>query len=215
MRSGMRGDRRRGLAPADEDLSRELVLRIQGGDERAWEDLYLRYRDRLLFSIRCRLGWRLRHRIDSEDILHSVFRDALSDLLGFEPQRPGALEHYLHVCVLNKIRSKAAYHAALKRAGDQPVDPSLLERLPARSPDPTYSDSERYERLERALDALPPHLREVVLLRAVEGLPFDEVARAMDRSPEAASKLYHRAVARLGQALRGWPPPEEPDANRG
>ena len=43
--------------------SLELLRRIQGGDSRAWEDLYFRYRDRLILSIRCRLGADLRARV--------------------------------------------------------------------------------------------------------------------------------------------------------
>lgn len=193
------------MEDASQDLSRELIGRVQAGDQRAWDDLYLRYRDRLLFSIRCRLGAKLRQRLDSEDILHSVFRDALDDLLDFEPRHPGALDHYLHVCALNKIRSKAAYHAARKRAGDQPLSRAILDQLATQPASPPAYSSERYERLERALQALPPQLREVVVLRAIEDLPFEEVGRAIDRSAAAANKLYHRAIARLGQALTGWP----------
>ena len=51
-----------GTDPTREDLSLELVQRIQAGDRSAWEALYLRYRDRLLFAIRCRLGPALRSR---------------------------------------------------------------------------------------------------------------------------------------------------------
>ena len=85
------------------DLSLELVRRIQAGDREAWDGLYLRYHDALLFAIRCRLGSRLRARLQSEDVLHSVIKDAMKDLARFEPRGAGALGHYLHVCVLNKI----------------------------------------------------------------------------------------------------------------
>ena len=180
------------------DLSLELVQRIQAGDRAAWERLYLRYHDALLFAIRSRLGSNLRAWLQSEDILQSVVEDALRDLQHFEPRGPGSLQHYLHVCVLNKIRSKAAHFEADKRAGEQRVPSSVLDALPERSGEPRYLDGARYERLEAGLGQLPESMREVVLLRSVEGMSNDEAAGILGKTPAATSKLYNRALARLG-----------------
>lgn len=184
-------------------VSLELVRRIQAGEREAWDALYLRYRDRLLFSIRCRLGPGLRRRLQSEDILHSVIREAIEDLPRFEARRDHALAHYLHTCVLNKIRSKAEYWAAARRSGDCPLSPEVLERVAAADAAPGYVDSARYERLERALAALPDHLREVILLRRIEGLTAAETAGVLGKTEAAAAKLYARAMARLGTLARG------------
>lgn len=190
-----------GTPGGDVDLSLELVERIRDGDATAFESLYRRYRDALLFSIRCRLGAHLRSRLESEDILHSVVKDALLDLRTFEP-RAGAnsLAHYLHVCVLNKIRAKADHFGAAKRKGEVPLTDSIAERLPSArgAAEPQYHDSERYEKLERALARLPEDQREAILLRRVEGLSNAEAAAVLGKTPEAASKLYNRALARLG-----------------
>jgi RNA polymerase sigma-70 factor (ECF subfamily) len=182
----------------DLDLSLELVRRIQAGDREAWERLYLRYHDALLFAIRSRLGSGLRAWLQSEDILQSVVKDALRDLERFEPRGPGSLAHYLHVCVLNKIRGKAATFGTEKRAGEQRLPGSVLDALPERSGEPRYLDGARYERLEAGLSQLPEPMREVVLLRSVEGLSNDEAAGVLAKTPAATSKLYNRALARLG-----------------
>jgi len=186
------------------DLSLDLVRRIHDGDASAFESLYLRYRDALLFSIRCRMGAGLRSRLQSEDILQSVVKDALVDLRSFEPRGKDSLQHFLHVCVLNKIRAKADYFSASKRKGEVPLSDSILERIPnARDSEPKYIDAPRYEKLEKALALLPEPLREVVLLRRVEGLSNTETAAVLGKSPEAASKLYNRALARLGVSMGG------------
>jgi len=190
---------------ADEDLSLEIVQRIRQGDRDAWERLYRRYHDALLLAIRCRLGARLRARVESEDILQSVVRDAMGDLEHFEPRGPGSLRHYLHVCVLNKIRAKAQYFAAAKRSGEEPLSASALERVPAAPEAPAYLDAERYEKLEKGLGLLPESLREALLLRTVEGLTNQEAARVLGKSEEATSKLYNRALARLAGLLGGGP----------
>ena len=189
-----------------DDASIELVRRIQTGDASAWEALYLRYRDQLLLSIRCRLGPGLRSRLESEDILHSVFKDALTDLHRFRPQSTASLNHYLHVCVLNKIRSKADYFSAKKRSGEVPLSESIIQRIP-NSPDaePCYSHIELYGRLEQALAQLPEEMREIIMLRRIESLQNQEAAQAMGKSPEAASKLYNRGLARLAVLMGRTP----------
>lgn len=194
----------RAMGAQHADLSVDLVRRIHAGDDAAWEALYLRYRDPLLLSIRCRLSSKLRSRLTSEDILHSVIKDALGDLRRFEHRGPGSLGHYLHACVLNKIRNKADYHAALKRAGDVPLSDELLGVLPTPGLElePGYVDGERFERLERALGDLPADVRELVLLRLVEGATNQEAAAIVGKTPEAASKAYCRGMARLGTLTR-------------
>lgn len=192
------------MAPGPADNSIALLQRIQNGDHAAWDDLYLRYRDRLLFSIRCQLGPELRRRLQSEDVLHSVVREALTDLQRFEPQDERALGRYLHVCVLNKIRKKGNFYRAQRRAGDVALSETLIERLPDAGPE-RYLDHTRYDALERAIERLPEAMREVVMLRSVHGLSNQEAAAAIGKSPEATSKIYQRAVARLGVALGAAP----------
>ena len=100
-----------------------------------------------------------------------------------------------------KIRSKAEYHRAAKRAGAEELSISVLDRLPASGGEPRYVDTERYERLEAGVARLPESLREVLLLRSIEGLSNLEAAEVLNKSPEATSKLYNRALARLGTEM--------------
>jgi len=187
---------------APEDLSLELVRRIQAGDQAAWEGLYRRYHDALLLAIRHRLGARLRAWVASEDILQSVVKDALADLERFEPRGAGSLRGYLHACVRNKIRAKAERLEAGPRARERRLPATELEALGGPS-GPSYLDSARFERLEAGLARLDAPMREVVLLRSVEGLGNEEAAERLGRSPAATSKLYNRALARLGLWMRG------------
>jgi RNA polymerase sigma-70 factor (ECF subfamily) len=191
------------MCPSGEssDLSLELVRRVQAGDKGAFEDLYLRYRDALLFSIRSRLGRRLRASLQSEDVLQSVVKDALGDLARFEPRGPGSLGHYLHVCVLNKVRAKAAQLEGGARALEREASQDL-DAFPARAEEPGYHDRARFERLEAGLAQLDEEAREIVLLRSIEGLSNEEAAHVLAKSPAAASKLYNRSLARLGSWMQ-------------
>ncbi len=189
-----------------ESATLELVARIRGGDSAAFGELYSRYHDELLFAVRAHLGPRLRTALESEDVLQSVVVDAFKALPDFQPRGPGSLRHYLHAMIVNKIRARADYFDALRRAGTQPLSDSAAAELPEPGGEPAYRDGERFERLERALRGLPPEMQQVVILRKVDGLPSKEAADLMGRSDAAVRKLYSRALARL-TALMAEPEP--------
>jgi RNA polymerase sigma-70 factor, ECF subfamily len=58
-------------------------------------------------------------------------------------------------------------------------------------------------RLERQVGRLPPMQRDVFLLRAQQGLEYDEIARLLDTTPGAARVHYHHAVKRLKREIEG------------
>lgn len=186
-------------------LTVDLVARVRGGDSAAFGELYQRYHDELLFAVRVHLGPELRAKLESEDILQSVVVDAFRALPRVRAETSEGLRHYLHTMVVNKIRGRAQHFDADRRAGDVPLTPSRAAEVPDPAqtrvdPDvgePRYNDSARYERLERALAALPEDMRRVILLRKIDGLASKEVALMLGKSDEAARKLYSRAMARL------------------
>ena len=58
-------------------------------------------------------------------------------------------------------------------------------------------------RLAAAVVRLPPMQRDVFLLRAQQGRPYQEIAAALDTTEGAARVHYHHAVRRLKQAMEG------------
>jgi RNA polymerase sigma factor (sigma-70 family) len=62
--------------------------------------------------------------------------------------------------------------------------------------------NERFEQLERCMRTLSTDHQEVVRLARIDGLPIREVARRMNRSPEAAKKLLWRALKELRKTFR-------------
>ncbi len=62
------------------------------------------------------------------------------------------------------------------------------------------AQAQRRERVALVADQLarlPAHYQEVIVLRNLEGLPFDEVARRMGKSTGAVRVLWFRALERL------------------
>lgn len=60
---------------------------------------------------------------------------------------------------------------------------------------------EEQTRLAEVLEGLPANYRDVLVLRHLEELPFEEIARRLDRSPGAVRMLWVRALARLRDEL--------------
>ena len=184
-----------GLESPDEGSTLELLDEARAGDGEAWGRLFRRYHDPLLLYARTRLGRELRRHLQSEDVFQSVVTDALTALRGFEYRGAGSLNRFLRTMVLNKIRDRADHYGARKRAGEVTLTDALLDA--AHEDTPTYEDPETYGRLERCLSALPEEMREVLVLRKVEGLSSKEVATELGKSDAAVRKLYSRSLARL------------------
>lgn len=79
-----------------------------------------------------------------------------------------------------------------------------LERFLAadqRSPSGEAAAHEEQARLAEVLERLPADYRDVLVLRNLQELPFEEVANRLDRSPGAVRMLWVRALARLRDEL--------------
>jgi RNA polymerase sigma-70 factor (ECF subfamily) len=188
-------------SPPDEDGSLELITRCRAGERDAWNELYRRYHDQLLFAVRARLGGKLRACLQSEDVFQSVALDALTALQRFEYRGPGSLERFLRTMVVNKIRDRADTFGAQKRSGAVPLSEVAPPAAQDTSAQVEYFECETYDRLERALADLPDDAREVVLMRKVDGYSSKEVAEATGRSDAAVRKVYSRAIAQLALAM--------------
>ena len=73
------------------------------------------------------------------------------------------------------------------------------------SPSGQAMEHEQDQALQAALGRLPEDYRRVITLRYQEQLAFEEIGRLLQRSPDAARKLWARAVERLHEELD--PPP--------
>jgi RNA polymerase sigma-70 factor (ECF subfamily) len=60
---------------------------------------------------------------------------------------------------------------------------------------------EQGEAIQRTLDRLPEEYRLVIVWHDRDGLPFGEIGRRLDRSADAARRLWSRAIGRLQELL--------------
>jgi RNA polymerase sigma-70 factor, ECF subfamily len=176
----------------DERRARELVERAKTGDGAAFDELVALHRRRIEGLIRARLGARLEHEVEGDDVLQETVLKALESIGRFSWQGEDSFMRWIGTIAENVIRSaarKEKRRQEIPLAGDFPgADPSQ-SRVVRRD--------ERFERFQEAFDALDPDARQVIHLARIQGMPIKEVARAIGRTPNATSILLYRALIKL------------------
>ena len=188
-------------APADAD-DLEAIRAVLSGEEDAFCRLVDKYGDSI-FNLAFRMTG---NAADAEELAQDTFLRAYSSLKDF---RVGSRFHpWLYTIALNLCRNHLRRRSLLKwvplhaqRGEDRPVEIDL----PARSPDPeqTLRERESEERLQHALEALPPKYREVFLLRQSEELSYEEIAEMTGLPLGTVEVRLFRARKRLLSALEG------------
>jgi RNA polymerase sigma-70 factor (ECF subfamily) len=90
-----------------------------------------------------------------------------------------------------------------RRGADQPLE--VAENHPADGPDPEQSAlaGDRRRQVAAALAALPEEMREILVLREIEDLPYKQIAAVLDMPIGTVMSRLARARERLAVELRG------------
>jgi RNA polymerase sigma-70 factor (ECF subfamily) len=186
-----------------------LLERVQQGDRAAFDQLFARHRPALRAFIDRRLDPRVRTRVDPSDVVQETQLDALRGLDDFLERRPMAFRLWLHKAAYQRLLKVHRHHGAQRRAVEReaawPERSSLLlaRRLFTRSPTPSQqlADREVARRVRHALGQLAAADREVLLMRTVEELSYQEIACLLDIESATARKRYGRALLRAQKLL--------------
>ena len=174
-----------------------LAQQTLSGDQRAFETLVQRYSG-TLFNFVCRF---LADYDSACDILQQVFLQlyiSLPNLRTGEPLKAWLFQVARNRC-LDELRRKHAIHFSdLETGGSDDEELSPLAAMPDTSPLPEEV-AERHDLqqcLQRAIQALPPKFRAVVLLRYASQLSFSEIGQVLNM-PEATAKTYFQRAKPL------------------
>jgi RNA polymerase sigma factor (sigma-70 family) len=190
-----------------EHPSQASILSATRGDATAIDEVLRAYLPRLQRFVHLRLGAHLRGREDTVDIVQSTVRELLAEP-DFEWRGETEFRAWLFQAALNKVREKARFHAAGKRALGREVaaDAGGASGLgdairDLASPSRVAMAKEELERLEAAFAQLTEPQREVLTLSRIAELPHAAIAARMGKSEVAVRQLLVRAMAALGAAM--------------
>jgi RNA polymerase sigma-70 factor (ECF subfamily) len=177
----------------------ELVLSARNGDHMALEALLERCLPPLKRWAHGRLPARARGGLDTGDLVQEAAMHVLARLDKFEPRHVGAMQAYLRMSVINRIRDE------IRKVGRRPEAVELTTEPPSdiTSPLELVIREEGYERYRRALDKLRPRDREMIVARVEVQWTIQEIAHrfgmaSIDAARVAVSRSLKRLTALLG-----------------
>jgi RNA polymerase sigma-70 factor, ECF subfamily len=187
---------------------RLFVARLRAREERAFEELVLRFGDRV-FSLVLRL---VGDRAEAEDIAQEVFVTVFKSIETFRGE--AKLSTWLLRIAANHAKNRIKYLA--RRASDDGGLEGAPEAAMAdlgkgglhghlRAPDAALEAAERGNALERAISALDEDQRLVVILRDVEELSYEEICEVTGLPEGTVKSRLHRARLQLKHWLGGEP----------
>lgn len=140
----------------------------------------------------------------AEDVTQDVFMHLHRSIDTYDPARE--LAPWVFTIATNKVRdhwrSRRHQDGLREVALDADEDGAGFEPVDGRpGPLPDLEADELRGALEAAIAELPTGLREVLVLRWHEDMPFDRIGDAIGRNEVAARKRYSRALAALRSAL--------------
>jgi RNA polymerase sigma-70 factor (ECF subfamily) len=188
-------------APTDESADRNLVRQAQTGDLEAFDELVVRYQERIYALVYHMTS----NHEDANDLAQEAFVKAWKALRNFKGDSSFytwvyriAVNHTLNHL---KTRRNRTHHVSLNDLDfNAEHDPDLIQLISHRNPRRDANLRELGERLNAAILKLSEEHRTVVTLHDIQGLPHDEIAKILECNPGTVrSRLFYAR-----QQLQAW-----------
>jgi RNA polymerase sigma-70 factor (ECF subfamily) len=175
-----------------------LVNKALAGEQQAARQLVERHREAVYRLARSATG----DADEAFDITQEAFVAAFAALHRYDPAR--SFRGWIAAITLNKCRDHARRRTVRRFLG-MPMPQNAADWIAEDAPltDTIAADRAELAATARAIAALPASLKDVLILRTIEGLSQEETAKALGISAKAVETRLYRARQKLGQAVRG------------
>lgn len=181
--------------PSDESL----MSLFQQGNEPAYALLVQRYKDELTNFARRFLG----DRDEAEDVVQETFVRVWRSRDSYTP--PARFSTWIYTIASNLAKTRFRRWSLWRfvRLGE-PHGGGQVFDLPDESagPDGAADDTLREERIQQALKSLPVKFREVIVLRDIQQLSYEEIVAITGTAMGTVKSRINRARALLRDQLR-------------
>ena len=177
----------------------QIVERALSGEAEAFGEIVRRW-ERKIYALTFGM---LGSAEDARDATQETFLSAYRNLPGFRGE--AKVSSWLHRIAVNQcisrlrrpqMRAETALEDQVEAAGE-----SFLADPAHTSPAAAAEKRERSEAVRRAVGALPPELREVVVMKEFEGLTFQEIADSLDIPLSTVKSRLYTALGQLRMRL--------------
>jgi RNA polymerase sigma-70 factor (ECF subfamily) len=175
-----------------EHIVKALLLRVAAGDEKAFEELFYSFHNRLGSYV---MGWTKSETI-TEEIVQDVFlkiwlnRETLAEVKNFE--------NYLFILSRNHTFN------SIRQAAKERLRQKEWLKLQNQDEGVNFEDlSDTWKPvIDKAIELLPLQQKKVYLLKREEGLKYEEIALRMGISPETARKHLQLAMRSISNYVK-------------
>ncbi len=175
----------------------ELVSATRAGDDRAFEELYARYRERISAFILSRVHDHAR----AEDIAQDVFISALRRLRETDQRmafKPWLYEIAKNACIDEFRRGSRFLEVPLETDGEFVTDRSTTLSA-ALTPPAAAERREQLRDLRGAFGGLSHSHHQMLVMREFEGLSYDEIGERLQMSRQMVESALFRARRKLNE----------------
>lgn len=172
----------------EDQLLAHIIEECKKGRRQAQLELYQRYY-KGMYSVSKRI---LKHPAEAEDAMQEAFLAAFKQLHTFRGEV--TFGSWLKRIVVNRsidlLRQRKIHYDDLSKLADK-VDDAEANEVEGLSP----------HMVKNAIEKLPDNYRVVLSLFLIEGYDHDEIAEILKISNGSSRTIYHRAKAKLKEAL--------------
>ena len=199
-------------APAAEVSVTVLLREARRGNSEALGQVLQLYRNYLTILATTQLDRRLRRRVNPSDLVQDAMLAAHGDFAKFRGCSERELLAWLRQILINCLHHVIETHLRAKmrdmrrEISVEEIGASLdhsaanfAQVLADRGPSPSARMRQRERAVAMAdqLARLPAQYRDVIVLRNLQGLSFEEFADRMERKPGAVRMLWLRAIEKF------------------
>ncbi|HFE52360.1 MAG TPA: sigma-70 family RNA polymerase sigma factor [Bacteroidetes bacterium] len=183
------------LEPSDE----ELIERFQKGDREAFEKIVERYKDQLLnFAYRF-----LGSRQEAEDVVQDTFLRVYRNRKAY--RRVARFSTWIYTIAGNLAKTELRKRKrrklfSISDLGFEEKDYEISDL--SHNPEDDVEGTLKEEIIQREIEKLPPKFREVIILRDVQGLSYEEIALILKIPIGTVKSRVNRARLRLQKRLK-------------
>lgn len=193
-----------------------LLSSARAGDQSALGSLFEMYQNYLRLLALSQVGARMKIRASASDIVQETMMQAHRGFDDFRGTTHGEFAAWLRTILCRRIqylyqqhfkaqrrdvRREVSLQAILRQVDRSTIrlENVLVDDGP--SPISKLQNEEQSLRIANALAELPDEYREVLMMRSIETLGFQEIAVRMERSHGAVRMLWLRAIRKLKDQL--------------
>lgn len=185
----------------ERQIDQELVERVQRGDKKAFDLLVLKYQQKVANLI----SRYVRDPSETLDVTQEAFIKAYRAIPNF--RRESAFYTWLYRIAINTAKNYLV--AQKRRPPNADIDAETAEQLDVgvrlkehATPENHLLEAEIGDTVTQAINDLPEDLRTAITLRELEGLSYEEIARAMDCPVGTVRSRIFRARAAIDAKLQ-------------